>query len=182
VTLESRRMSIALSQNHIAWTRSKMKGEICIAAHTGRSWRSREWPIERFREVFKHYADKGYSVLELGDGNTLLTGIGGDFRRCSIKQAAALIRESLVFVGIDSVCANLAKAVGTPACIIYGCVDPGSRKADAVECPVWIDDLECKGCRNRTSAEHVECVKPEIYCLTRVRPEMVIEAVQRFIE
>jgi len=182
VALKDRRMKIVLSESDLLWARMQASNPFSIAVHTGRSWRSREWPIDRFREVFEHFTKKGFDILELGDRNTICTGIGRDVRGCSVKQTAAVIDQSMIFLGIDSLCANLAKAVGTPACIIYGCVDPKSRIADANEFPIWVEDLDCKGCRNRTSAEHVDCSKPEIYCVTRVTVSMVIELMERVIQ
>ena len=183
VKLDNRKMDIFLSPDQIRWAKNKIDmSKRYLAFHTGRTWASREWKIEGFRDVASYFLDCGYDIVELGDRQTNYMGLGNDCRGCSIKQTAALIRECVVFVGIDSVCANLAKAVGTAAFIIYGCVDPNTRNADAIEFPIWIDDLECKGCRNRTSAEYVECSKPEIYCLTMVKPDMVIKGVEKFIK
>jgi len=182
VKLESRKMDISLIADQIRWAKNKIDmSKRYVAFHTGRTWKSREWPIDRFKEVAMHFLAEGYDIIELGDRETLRMNVGNDCRGCSIKQTASLIKECIAFVGIDSVCANIAKAVNTPAFIIYGCVDPGTRNADAVEYPIWIDDLKCRGCRNRTSAEYVECQKPEVYCLTMVEPDMVIKTVETYI-
>lgn len=183
VTLSNKKLEIYLTDDQINWAKNKIDAnKRCIAFHTGRAWKSKEWQIDKFRQVIKHYVDNGYNIIETGNRDTRHTGLGMDFRGCSIKQTAALIKECCVFVGIDSGCAHLAKAVGTPACVIYGSVDPSSPRSDAIEYPVKIEDLECKNCRGRTSAEWVECDKPEVYCLTRITPEMVIETIDRCIE
>ena len=181
--LESRKMEIYLTPDNIRWAKNKLDTtKRYIAFHTGRTWKSREWPVRRFKEVALHFMNKGYDVVELGDRETVFMDIGNDCRGCSIKQTASLIKESIAFVGIDSSCANIAKALNTPAFIVYGCVDPSTRIADAVEFPIWIDDLECRGCRNKTSAEYVECTQPEIYCLTEVHANMVIEKMEEYFQ
>lgn len=180
VELSSKKIEIYLTADQIRWAKNKLdSSKQHIAFHTGRAWPSKEWEIDKFRDVIQHYKNEGYGVIEIGNKQTQYTGVGTNCRGCSIKQTAALIKECCVFVGIDSACAHLAKAVGTPACVIYGSVDPSSPKSDAVEYPIWLDDLECKGCRGRTSALWVECCKPEVYCLTRITPEMVIETVDK---
>lgn len=182
VTLSSKKLEIYLTDNHTRWAKNKVNcNKINIAIHTGRAWKSKEWPFAKFIELAKYYNDKGYGIIETGNKQTQYTGVGTDCRGCSIKQTAALISECSIFVGIDSGNAHLAKAVGTPACVIYGSVDPVSPKSDAVEYPIRINDLECKGCRGRTSAEWVDCCKPEVYCLNRITPEMVIATINRCI-
>lgn len=182
VELSEKKIEIYLTDDQRMWAQNKVDAsKMNIAFHTGRAWKSKEWLIERFREVALHYAKKGYGILELGDRATQYTGAGNDCRGCSIKQTAAIIAQCSIFVGIDSGCAHLAKAVGTPAVVIYGSVDPSTASSDAVEYPVRVEDLECKGCRGRTSAEWVDCHKEEVYCLTRITPQMVIETVDMCI-
>lgn len=182
VKLSSKQIEVYVSSEQSAWAKNKLdSSKQHIAFHTGRAWECKEWPIERFKQVASHYLDKGYAIVELGDRQTRYMGLGKDCRGCSILQAAALIKECDVFLGIDSVCAHLAKAVGTPACVIYGCVDPSTVASDAIEYPIWVEELECKGCRGRTSAEWVKCSQPEVYCLTRITPARVIETVDKCI-
>lgn len=183
VVLSEKKLEIILSESHINWAKNKINGHRrTIVFHTGRAWASKEWQFDKFIEVIQHYSDKGYGIIEVGNKQTQFSGIGVSCRGCSIKQTAALIKECCMFVGIDSGCAHLAKAVGTPACVIYGCVHPSSPASDAIEYPIRIEGLECGGCRGRTSAEWTDCIKPEVYCLTGISPEMVIETINRCIE
>lgn len=183
VVLSEKKLEIVLSESHINWAKNKINGHRrTIVFHTGRAWASKEWPFDKFIDVIRYYSDEGYGIIEVGNKQTQFSGIGASCRGCSIKQTAALIKECCIFVGIDSGCAHLAKAVGTPACVIYGCVHPSSPASDAIEYPIRIEGLECGGCRGRTSAEWTDCIKPEVYCLTKISPEMVIETINRCIE
>lgn len=183
IKLSEKKLEIALSESHINWAKNKINGHRrTIAFHTGRAWASKEWPFDKFIDVIRYYSDKGYGIIEVGNKQTQFSGIGTSCRGCSIKQTAALIKECCIFVGIDSGCAHLAKAVGTPACVIYGCVHPSSPASDAVEYPIRVEGLECGGCRGRTSAEWTDCIKPEVYCLTGISHEMVIKTINKCIE
>ncbi|MCK5615118.1 glycosyltransferase [Candidatus Pacearchaeota archaeon] len=183
VELSEKKLEIALSESHTDWAKNKINGhKRTIAFHTGRAWASKEWRFDNFMDVIRYYSDKGYGIIEVGNKQTQFSGIGVSCRGCSIKQTAALIKECCIFVGIDSGCAHLAKAVGTPACVIYGCVHPKSPASDAVEYPIRVEGLECGGCRGRTSAEWTDCIKPEVYCLTGISPEMVIKTINKCIK
>jgi len=148
-----------------------------VVVHTGRSWPNREWLMPRWRELLRELVRRGFQVAEVGDWMTELSGIGIDCRGMKVHETAALIKEARLFVGIDSLCAHLAKAVGTPAVVIYGCVDPRTRENGGVEYPVWIRELECRGCRNRTDAEYVTCAKGRMDCVERITVQMVFETI-----
>ncbi len=179
VELTERKLDIFLTPDDIRWAKIKLDmSKQYIAIHTGKTWRSRAWDEGRFKEVGLYFQSKGFDVVELGTRQTAYMGIGNDCRGCSIKQTAALIKECDFFIGIDSVCAHLGKSVGTPVCVVYGSVDPVTTKSDGIEYPVWLDDLECRGCRGRTSAEFVECRFPEVYCLTGITVERVMGVIE----
>jgi len=182
VTLKKAKLQVYLTEDDVNPIRRFLKpNQRHIVFHTGRAWKSKEWELDRFVKVASHYKKKGYEILEIGNPQTQYTGVGKDCRGLPIKQTAALIKECCLFLGIDSGCAHIAKAVGTPACVIYGCVHPFSPASDAIEYPIRIEDLECGGCRGRTDKEWTDCVKPEVYCLTGITPEMVIDIMTKCI-
>jgi radical SAM superfamily enzyme YgiQ (UPF0313 family)/ADP-heptose:LPS heptosyltransferase len=187
VKLASRKMDVFLTKDQINWAKNKIDAnKRCIAFHTGKTCPTREWGIDKFKHVACHYLENGYNIIEVGDRKTTeYMGVGNDCRGCSILQTAALIKECQIFVGVYSVCANIAKAVETPACIIYGSCNPASAGADALEYPIWLDNLECKGCRNRLGMmgdKPIKCQQPEIYCLTKLMPELAIETIDKCIK
>lgn len=182
VKLDNRKMELPVPESGRAFAKRKLDaGRKHIAFHTGVSWPSRQWSLERFAEVAKYFVEKGYLILELGGVDTERLGVGKDCRGIPFGHTAGIIEVSAAFVGIDSGPANMAKAIGTPACVIYGCVDPATRKADAVEYPVWIADLACKSCASRTTAGMVECTRDKVYCLEMITPNMVIAVVERML-
>lgn len=161
----------------IGLTARFMRGRDWVVVHTGRSWPNREWLMPRWRELLRELIKRGFQVAEVGDSMTELTGVGLDYRGVKVHETAAMIKEARLFVGIDSLCAHLAKALGTPAVVIYGCVDPKTRENGGIEYPVWVKDLECRGCRNKTDAEYVTCPKSRIECIEGITVQMVFETV-----
>lgn len=154
-----------------------------ITIHTGKTWTNREWPIDRFQIMANWLVGHGYQVVQLGDDSTLpLNGKIIDYRNKSWAEVVAIIKRAKVFLGVDSAPSNLAKAVGTPAYIIYGCVNHNIMLADAEEYPLYVPNLECFGCRDKSRTYYVECSQPEIYCLTRLTPEMIIAKLEETLK
>lgn len=156
-----------------------------ITIHTGRTWASREWPIDRFRVVVKYFLDKGFDIYEVGGRETQLTGLFGTTAiiESSWENVTDHIRESTFFLGLDSAPSVIAKAVRTPAFILYGCVDPKTRYTNVKEYPIWDNNLECKGCRGRVKgAVIVECKLGHNKCLTDISPEAVIDKIEKFLK
>jgi GT2 family glycosyltransferase len=157
-----------------------------VAFHTGRSWVNREWPIERFNRVAEWLIKNYYTVVQLGAKSTLSMNVKGviDYRGRSWQDVTNILRKSKFFVGIDSACSNLAKAVGCPAFIFYGCVNPSVMLADAEEYPIMVNpaSLGCFGCRDRSSTTYIECTQNEPYCLTKLYPEDVYVKIKNYLE
>ncbi|HUV84105.1 MAG TPA: glycosyltransferase, partial [Methanosarcinales archaeon] len=152
-----------------------------IVLHTGRVWESRQWPIDRFRKVAQYILSKGVSVIEIGNNAT--ETIFPDNNKVKLydkwinkdwNKVGHLIKESAFFFGVDSGPSVVAKALQTPAVIIYGCVNPETRFADSEEYPLYIDSLECSGCRNETTATFVKCKQDKVHCLDMITVDMAI--------
>lgn len=85
--------------------------------------------------------------------------------RLSLGETAALIQNSVCFVGNDGGLLHLAKAVGRPTISIFGPVDPVSygpfpqAQTDAV---IFKRDLECRPCyrkfRYKSDCQHRRCL------------------------
>ncbi len=154
-----------------------------VALHTGRVWSTRAWPQERFAALARRLAaEEGLTLLQVGDLGAPYVGIGADLRgRLTIQQAAAIIAEADVFVGVDSLPSHLAQVVGTRAAIIYGCIDPALRMhRPELVTSLYVDDLECKFCHHRLPGprEETVCYRDRTYCLEGVTVDRVVEAVR----
>lgn len=185
VELDSRRMEIYLG--HAVDMSFRPKDPYAVF-HTGASWPSKSWPIEKFETVAEELLLVGFQILQVGNAQTPLL-FGNEVREGVFayigkpwRMVMTAIEQAKFFVGIDSAPSNVAKAVGTPAFVVYGCVDPNMMLADAEEYPIHLPELPCAGCRNRSTGAFIECPKPETYCLTGISPRMVLERIGDWYE
>lgn len=112
----------------------------------------RTWGVERFAELARGCAARGWGVLLLGavaDRELLsgaLSAAGVDLvGALTIRETAALISRATAFVGNDSGLAHLAGAVATPGVVIgYHVTKVWYPSADCIE--TIIRDPDCSGC------------------------------------
>ncbi len=142
----------------------------------------KEWPAAYWIELADMLTD------EL-DARLILPGSAGERERAesladqmqrpaivfagktNMRQAAAFLRRMDLFIGGESGLTHMAFAVGTPlVCIVGPTPLRNGPKADNAR-TVFAEGIDCRPCRNRR-CKHRKC-------LTRVRPEMVLEAVGR---
>jgi ADP-heptose:LPS heptosyltransferase len=83
---------------------------------------NKRWPLERWQTVVQRNPHVTFLQIGLPD-EPLLEGTI-DLRTCSIRRAFALIQYATCLVGIDSVLAHAASAVGTPAIVLFGPTEP----------------------------------------------------------
>lgn len=152
---------------------------ICI--HTGKSWPNRMWPGRYWYKLLGELC-KRYKIIQVGDGNTeVIRHKGFNFYKTKPwEKVAAILAGARYFVGIDSAPANLAKALNIQCFTLYGCVNPYVMQCDAMDVPLVAQDLDCFGCRDRSTKTYVECVKKEPYCVTSVTPEQVMATITRW--
>ena len=112
VTATDRRFAADVLHGHRGW----------VAFATGAGDRARQWPIERFSEIAKWLQDSsGLTPVLLGaagdpefDGGLNLIG------RTSLRQAAAVVEQCVLYVGNDSGLMHMAAAMGVPVVEISG--------------------------------------------------------------
>lgn len=101
--------------------------DFLIAVHSGAGLAVKCWPVEKFRlligQLFEKYRVKIILVggpHELGYAHALDTkGIVNAIGYTSIKQLAALLKRSQLFIGADSGLMHIASALGTPIVAIW---------------------------------------------------------------
>jgi ADP-heptose:LPS heptosyltransferase len=88
----------------------------------GAPWpmRNKEWYIERFQEICAELRAE-VKVIQLGSANDPKLEGALDFRgRTTIRQSAAILANSLVYIGLEGFLMHLARAVDCRSVIIYG--------------------------------------------------------------
>jgi hypothetical protein len=83
---------------------------------------NKHWPVERWEALVARNPHVTFLHVGLADEPRLERSI--DLRGHPIRQTFALIKHAKCLVGIDSVMAHAAVAVGTPAIVLFGPTGP----------------------------------------------------------
>jgi ADP-heptose:LPS heptosyltransferase len=115
---------IAIGRNEEARAQSALGNRRCVVFGIGAAEPYRVWPAENFAEVARYLVANEYSVVLLGAESE--RRLADELRRhiedeiidlvglTTIEEAAAIIRQCVLFVGTNSGPMHLAAAVGTP--------------------------------------------------------------------
>lgn len=108
-----------------------------VAIHGGSStWKSKEWPSDRWEAVIHGLREQGFKVVLVGSPPATLPHDLDQQGKTTIHQTAALIKRAKLFIGLDSLPFHCAEAVGTPAIGLFGITDPKfiSTRNDGAAC------------------------------------------------
>lgn len=110
-----------------------MVDEKWIAIHPGpTAWAGRNWPKENFEELAKQLRQQGWHIACIGSGdnwqleNANLNLVG----KTSLERLAAIIENSDLFIGIDSLPMHLSQAAVRPTIGLFGTINPKYRLLD----------------------------------------------------
>ncbi len=158
-----------------------------IAIAPGTVWNTKRWPPERFATLAGGLVSRGYGVILVGGVEDAglcreIAAAGGGIRimnacgKFPVLGSAELIRRSALLVCNDSAPLHLATAVGTPILAIFGATIPGfgfgpTGPRDAV---METGGLSCRPCSIHGGDR---CPVGTFECMTRITPEMVLDAV-----
>lgn len=95
---------------------------ITFSAKTGWS-RYKEWPLDRWIELVSRFPE--YQFVQLGaPGEPSIDGAHNLCGKISIRQSFSMIKQSVLFVGLDGLFGHATNAFGTPAVILFGSTSP----------------------------------------------------------
>lgn len=159
-----------------------------VAAHAGAvvlaigaANATKKWPVEYFARLGELIEAPIVIVggrVDTADGDTIQNRIGG---RCtnlagalSLKESGALLATARYVVCNDSVSFHMARAVGTPAFVIFGPTDPGMFTYN--DRAVLIHAGEpCAPCSLHGDRQ---CPKGHFHCMRKLGPETVLAAIE----
>ncbi|HEX3435776.1 MAG TPA: glycosyltransferase family 9 protein [Pseudacidobacterium sp.] len=103
-----------------------------VILNPGAGWGAKRWPVERYGEVARTFAAKGYGVvINAGPQEELLArevnAASGDVTTVlspGLDELIALIRRTSLVIAGDTGPLHLASALGKPVVGIYGPTDP----------------------------------------------------------
>jgi ADP-heptose:LPS heptosyltransferase len=148
---------------------------ICI--HTsGRSSKfpipNKEWYFERFQTVVDALRSEALFVQLGSPADPLLVGVQDLRGRTTIRESAAILAGSRLFVGLQGFLMHLSRAVSCPAVVVYG----GRERPDQSGYSCFtnlVSNSPCAPCWQWSRCDYNR------QCMRDIEPEAVIEAIRQ---
>lgn len=133
---------------------------------------TKEWFPERFQKIVEQYRDR-YTFVQIGSPkDPLLEGVVDMRGKTSIRQTAAILGNSLVFVGLAGFLQHLARSVECRSVIIYGGRELPLQTGYGANENIT-NTPECSPCWIYGRCEH------NIKCMDAISVSHVVEAIER---
>ncbi len=162
------------------------RSQSMVILQPGARYWFKAWPPERFAELADRLTAEYRCQVLIGgssqDGDlaqkirrmaqsrpTILAG------RASIKQFAAIAKQSALFVGSDSGAMHIATAVDTPVVALFGPSDPREWGPRGGPAEVLYKGLDCRACF------HPTCQRGEQNCMRLITTDEVMMAAARLM-
>ncbi len=153
---------------------------LCPGAEFGAS---KQWPVEHYATIARHYLAQGWQVWLLGSANDetachRINDLSGSQCRVlagktSLPDAVDLISMASLVVSNDSGLMHIAAALQIPLVAVYGSTDPGHTPPLSANHAIARLGLECSPCFKR------ECPLQHLDCLNKLEPTAVLELAEQ---
>jgi ADP-heptose:LPS heptosyltransferase len=144
---------------------------ICPFGKQQYSGNRKEWGFDKFQRVI--YAIPNIKFVQIGVSNDKLLDDVIDARGKRIRESAAIIKNSLFFIGLEGGLMHLTKAVGQRAVIIYGGLVSLESSAYSENINI-ANPIFCSPCFT-TKHKLEDC--PTMECMKGIDPQEVIDRV-----
>ncbi|QYM80499.1 glycosyltransferase family 9 protein [Horticoccus luteus] len=149
-------------------------GAVCIQSTT-RNARfpivTKEWGAERFAEVVKSLRAAGRRVIQVGSRNDPPLPQTEDWRgRTTLRETAAILAASRLFVGLVGGLMHLARAVDCPSVIVYGGRELPEQSGYTANVNI-VSQPACSPCWLWSRCDH------HLACMTNILPASVVAAI-----
>jgi ADP-heptose:LPS heptosyltransferase len=136
-----------------------------VAVHPGGGWISRRWMTERYAALIdKITSETGLPVVLVGgkEGGAGEKGLNEEIKGMAksrivdltsmldIKELAALLKKSAVFIANEAGPMHIATALGVPSVAILGPTDPARTGPFGKGTTIIQHKVECQPCRERS--------------------------------
>jgi len=133
---------------------------------------TKDWGAERFAAVVQALA-ADFNFVQLGSpGDPALPGALDLRGRTTLREAAAVLAESVCFVGLEGFLTHLARAVDCPSVVVFG----GRSAPDIFGYPANLNlyaPVDCAPCGLRDGCPH------DLKCMAEITPAAVTAAVRQ---
>lgn len=157
-----------------------------VTMHAGRTnWVGRDWSSAKFDIMSKQIQQLGYKVVCVGTGADNKVSCDLDLRnKTTIPELAYVIKNSKLFVGIDSFPMHVAQTFDVPGVCFFGSISPETRIVSSKMLPVVANGLKCLGCHHRQNAPCVvtsSCETQLLDCINQVSVSQMMTRVQEVL-
>jgi len=170
-----------------AWLKKQgLRGRDYILFHIAARWPSKYWPATNVIDFINSCRPRlglpvmvttGRDALETGFAREVMTAARPDFHHCGtlhINQLGALIQQSALFVGVDTMPMHLAAACQTPGVAIFGPTDESIWGPWQSQLTVVRSDCRC------LTQGHRSCGRGFVSeCLTAISADAVLTAAKQ---
>lgn len=118
--------SFFLSNTETEWAKKKIKdlSKPLISISTRSNEELKNWPVRKWVKMINEISER-YKIIHLGDGcepslNNVIRYAGN----CTMRESAALLSHSQLFIGPDSLLMHVANGLNIKSIIIYGDARP----------------------------------------------------------
>lgn len=135
---------------------------------------AKEWGPSRFADVARQLAPE-VKLIQLGAAGDPPIPVDLDLRgKTRLREAAAVLAASEVFIGLEGFLAHLARAVDCPSAIVMGGRAPMGIFSYVAN-RNFVTTPECSPCARRTDCPY------DIKCMTAIAPDAVAIAVRTLL-
>jgi ADP-heptose:LPS heptosyltransferase len=149
----------------------------------GSSWKSKQWPIEKYAELSKRLVDKdGMKVVVFGSSEERtraekIKALAGDgvvvnSGESSLREAALLISGCSVFISNDSALMQIAAIQDVPTIGVFGSTNPAYRRPCREGNIAIFRAVDCSPC----SSPECKLDFEKYYCLSSISVDEVYKA------
>ncbi len=157
-----------------------------VLLHPPARYANKAWPLERFAVLADWLADQGAVVALIGHESEMLIGQHivnltkskphNVMGQTGLRQLAAMMKRSALFIGNDGGPMHMAAAVDCPVLGLFGPSDPQVWGPRGEKVSVIYKGLDCEEC------VHDECSRREEGCMRKIAVEEVCRAARLFLD
>lgn len=165
-----------------------LKGEKVAVVHMATSWQNRTWPREQWMDFIRRLVSNRYKVVVVGKNNDftsdLYSGVYNMVNKLTLHEIRELMRESSVFVSVDSGLLHVAMTTDIPAVALFTCANPDYRIVRRpAKTMALVPRVSCRFClhEQKPPVTFVGCSRGDYQCLKDISPEQVMDAVSDLV-
>ena len=156
--------------------------EGAIGLVPGARWATKRWPAHHWADLAERLRGAGRPVVLIGSADERALGLGlgpvVDRFGGDLGRAASVLAACVAVVGGDSGLVHIARAVGTPALVLFGPTDAARHPQGAGFRAAAVRGLACRPCSAHGPRR---CPRRHHRCMQDLAPARVFEVLQAMI-